>query len=129
MKKIALLLALTLALGLCACGEEPIDPAYTGSSVVIDSFTEVAGENPDGKKETAEGTCYIYEVKDPKVGAAAYDLYKTYLDENFTYSPTESTVVADGFSAVYHAGDGSTVIYTEAVAKDGSYTISVTVPH
>ncbi|MGI5875088.1 MAG: hypothetical protein ACOX8R_10625 [Bacillota bacterium] len=130
MKKrfLPLLTAFAAAALLAACGGQEIDPSYTQSSVVINSFTEVAGENPDGLKTTKDGYCYIYKVKDGKTADAAYNLYRDYLDENFTYSMTESAVVGDGYSAVYYAANGERIEYTEAVDKDGSYVISVTIP-
>ena len=117
-----------------ACGkteEEPAETAstdYTGSSIVISSFTEIAGENVDEVKETDSTVTYIYEVSDSQIGAAAYNLYKDYLDENFTYSSIDSTVVADGFCAVYYAANDAKIEYTERVDKNGEYTISVCIP-
>lgn len=125
------ILALTLCFAFAACGEteEPIDPNYTGSSIVITSLTEIAGEKPDSVKEDDTSITYIYEVKDGKVGAAAYNLYKDYLDANFTYSSIDSTYVAEGFCAVYYAANDGRIEYTETVnEKDGSYMISVCVP-
>ena len=136
MKKKLLCIALSalLTVALCACGntkeEEEVEDTttYTNSSIVISSFTEIAGENPDEVKETESGYTYIYEVKDPQIGAAAYNLYKDYLDANFTYSSIESTVVGDGFCAVYYAANDARIEYTETVDKNGEYRISVAVP-
>lgn len=130
-KKTAILviaLIAALCLGLCACGEEPLAPEYTASSLNISNFTEIAGENLDEIKEDGSTVSYIYYITDSLTGAAAYDLYKDYLDSNFTYSMIDSTVVGDGFCAVYFSENGDVIQYTEAVAGDGSYTITVTLP-
>ena len=127
-KGLFLCLAAAAMLLFGGCGEEPVDTSYTGSSIVIDSFTEIAGENPDDIEETDDAYCYVYEIKDGKVGAAAYNLYKDYLDANFTYSPLDSTMVGDGFCAVYYAANDARIEYTEAVDKHGSYRITVSVP-
>ena len=133
-KLLCAILAIAVIAVFSACGkteEEPADTVttdYSGSSIVISSFTEIAGENVDNVKETDSTITYIYEVSDSKVGAAAYNLYKDYLDENFTYSSIDSTVVADGFCAVYYAANDAKVEYTEIVNEDGEYTISVCIP-
>ena len=129
MKKLLIIPLLFLLIMLfAACGEEKIDPSYTNSSVVISSFTEIAGENPDDFKENADNYCYIYKIRDGATADAAYALYRDYLDKNFEYSMIDSAVVADGYNAVYYADDGSRIEFSEAVNKDGSYVISVTVP-
>ncbi|MBQ6810519.1 MAG: hypothetical protein IJO94_03840 [Firmicutes bacterium] len=133
-KLLCVLLVVMMVAAFSACGktqEEPEDTVstdYTGSSIVISSFTEIAGENVDNVKETDTTITYTYEVKDSQIGAAAYNLYKDYLDENFTYSSFDSTVVADGFCAVYYAANDARIEYTEIVNEDGEYTISVCVP-
>lgn len=134
-KLLCFVLSCLLLLGFCACGntkeeeEEVADPAaYTDSSIMISSFTEIAGENPDEVKETESGYTYVYEVKDPQVGAAAYNLYKDYLDANFTYSSIESTAVGDGFCAVYYAANDARIEYTETIDKNGEYRITVAIP-
>lgn len=129
MKKILIISLLLLLVFLFAgCGEEKIDPSYTNSSIVISSFTEIAGENPDDLKENAKSYCYIYEIRDGATADAAYGLYRDYLDKNFEYSPIDSTVVGNGYNAVYYADDGSKIEFGEVVNKDGSYVISVTIP-
>ena len=70
-RRLCLCLAAAAMLLLGGCGEEPVDMSYTDSSIVIDSFTEIAGENPDDIEETDDAYCYVYEIKDGKVGAAA----------------------------------------------------------
>lgn len=133
-KLLCLILSALLTIALCACGnakeEEEVvdDTAYTNSSIMISSFTEIAGENPDEVKETESGYTYVYEVKDPQIGAAAYNLYKEYLDANFTYSSIESTAVGDGFCAVYHAANDARIEYTETTDKNGEYRITVAIP-
>lgn len=118
----------------CACGDKenttPIDTTtYTESSIVISSFTEIAGEKADDTKETENRITYIYEIKDPRVGAATYNLYKDYLDANFTYSSIESTAVGDGFCAVYHAANDARIEYTETLdSHSKEYRITVSVP-
>lgn len=139
MKKRLLYIALVAfsALALCACGsKENTDTkdtkdttSYTEASIVISSFTEIAGEKADDTKETENRITYIYEIKDPQVGAAAYNLYKDYLDANFTYSSIDSTVVGDGFCAVYHAANNARIEYTETVdSHSGEYRITVSLP-
>lgn len=137
MKKVFLCVAFAAlsAIALCACGgeektEEAVDTTtYTESSIVISSFTEIAGENTDDVKETEDRITYIYEIKDPQVGAAAYGLYKDYLDANFSYSSIDSTVVGEGFCAVYYAANDGRIEYTETVDENnGSYRITVSVP-
>lgn len=119
---------------LCACdSKENTDTNnttnYTEASIVISSFTEIAGEKTDDTKETENRITYIYEIKDPQVGAAAYNLYKDYLDANFTYSSIDSTVVGDGFCAVYHAANNARIEYTETVdSHSGEYRITVSLP-
>ena len=128
-KKYFCLLMVVAAFALfCGCGEEPVDTSYTNSSIVISSFTEIAGENPDEIEESDGAYHYIYQIKDGQVGAAAYNLYKDYLEANFTYSPLDSTVVGDGFCAVYYAANDERIEYTETVDKHGSYQITVSVP-
>lgn len=130
-KLLCMFLAALCVLAFSACGgaeEEAMDPTYTDSSIVISSFTEIAGENPDDVKETDTGYTYVYDVKDPQIGAAAYNLYKDYLDANFTYSSIDSTAVGDGFCAVYYAANGARIEYTEIVDEDGKYRITVAVP-
>lgn len=133
-KLLCIVLSALLVLAFSACGnkekaeEEAVDTNYTNSSIVISSFTEVAGENPDEVKETENGYTYVYEVSDPQIGAAAYNLYKDYLDANFTYSSFDSTVVGDGFCAVYYAANDARIEYTETIDKNGEYRITVAVP-
>ncbi|MBQ1251284.1 MAG: hypothetical protein IIY02_00050 [Firmicutes bacterium] len=133
-KLLCAILAFAVLVVFSACGKTEEEPAetestdYVGSSIVISSFTEIAGENVDEVKETDSTVTYIYEVRDSQIGAAAYNLYKDYLDENFTYSSIDSTVVADGFCAVYYAANDAKIEYTERVDKDGAYTISVCIP-
>lgn len=131
MKKGTLFLCLLLltAFALCGCGEEPIDPVYSSTVVTLQSFTEIAGENPDGKKEEDGNYIYTYQISDGQVGAAAFNLYKDYLDENFSYSSIHSHVSKDGvYTMVYADGNGANIVYTEEVAKDGAYTITVRFP-
>lgn len=133
-KFLCLILCGMLTMALCACGntkeeEETVDDiTYNDSSIMISSFTEIAGENPDEMKETESGYTYVYEVKDPQIGAAAYNLYKDYLDANFTYSSIESTAVGDGFCAVYYAANDARIEYTETIGENGEYRITVTIP-
>lgn len=127
-KVFCLCLAATVMMLFGGCGEEPMDTSYTDSSIVIESFTDVAGENPDRIEETDDAYCYVYEIKDGTIGAAAYNLYKDYLDANFTYSPLDSTVAGDGFCAVYYAANDARIEYTESVDKHGSYCVTVSVP-
>lgn len=127
-KLLCLLFVTVMVVAFGGCGEEPIDTTYTDSSIVISSFTEIAGENPDEIEETDDAYCYTYLVKDGQVGAAAYNLYRDYLDANFTYSPIDSTVVGEGFCAVYYAANDARIEYTETVDKHGSYRITVSVP-
>ncbi len=131
MKKGVLFLCLLLltAFALCGCGEEPIDPVYSSTAVTLQSFTEIAGENPDGKEEKDGHYLYTYEISDGQVGAAAFNLYKDYLDENFSYSLIDSNVSEEGvYTLVYADGNGTNIVYTEEVAEDGAYTITVCFP-
>ena len=131
MKKQMLIFCLLLiaAFALSACGEEPIDPGYTSSAVTLRSFTEIAGENPDSLKEKDGDYVYTYQIKDGDVGAAAFNLYKDYLDENFSYSPIDSSVDSDAYILVYDTADkAARIVYSESVAKDGAYTVSVRFP-
>lgn len=131
MKKRTLLFGLLILVtfALCACGEEPIDPVYSSTAVTLQSFTEIAGENPDGKAEKDGDYVYTYKISDGQVGAAAFNLYKDYLDEHFTYSLIDSDVSDDGvYTLVYTDDNGAKIIYTEAVAGDGAYTITVRFP-
>lgn len=130
-KRRMLFLALLLmtAFALYGCGEEPIDPAYSSATVTLQSFTEVAGENPDDKAEKDGDYIYTYEITDGKVGAAAFNLYKDYLDEHFSYSGIDSSVSDDGvYTLVYADDNGAQIVCTEAVAEDGAYTITVRFP-
>lgn len=130
MKKRILLLFLTLltAFALCACGEDPIEPSYTSSSVTMQSFTEIAGENPDSLDAEDNDNLYTYKIKDGDVGATAFNLYKDYLDKNFTYSAIDSSVDDDAYSLVYYTENGDKIVYTESVKGSGAYTITVSVP-
>ena len=112
----------------CGCGKEPIDESYTNSSIVISSFTEITGEKHDDLQESKKAYRYTYKIKNDKVGAEAYNQYKDYLNENFTYSMIDSTIVADSYCAVYYAADEGRIEYTETVDKSGDYTITVSVP-
>lgn len=131
MKKGVLFLCLLLltAFALCGCGEEPIDPVYSSAGVTLQSFTEIAGENPDGMEEKDGNYIYTYEISDGQVGAAAFNLYKDYLDENFSYSLIDSHVSEeDVYTLVYTDGNGAKIVYTEEVAGNGGYTITVCFP-
>ena len=138
MKKTVFLFALLLictSILFAGCGnrEEEAAPSedngYYPSSLSLRTFSEVAGENVDATASAENATVYTYEIKDNKVGAAAYKLYKDYLDENFTYSPIDSTVSDKGYTSVYtDAQSGKQIIYTEAIDQDGIYTVTVTVP-
>lgn len=131
MKKRTLLFSLVIlvAFALCACGEEPIDPVYSSATVTLQSFTEIAGENPDDKAEEDGDDIYTYKISDGQVGAAAFNLYKDYLDEHFTYSPIDSDVSDDGvYTLVYTDDNGAEIIYTEKVDDNGAYTITVRFP-
>lgn len=131
MKKRAMLLCLLLltAFGLWGCGEEPIDPVYGSAAVSLESFTEIAGENPDGKEEKDGNCIYTYEIADGQVAAVAFHLYKDYLDENFSYSMIDSHVSDTGvYTLVYTDANGAKIVYTEEVAKNGAYTITVSFP-
>jgi predicted component of type VI protein secretion system len=131
MKKRMLLFCLLIltTFVLCGCGEEPIDPVYSSTTVTLQSFTEIAGENPDNKEKADGAYIYTYEISDGQVGAAAFNLYKDYLDENFTYSMIDSTVSDDGvYTMIYADENDAEIIYTEAVDNDGAYTITVRFP-
>lgn len=138
MKRTSLLFAVILfctCILLTGCGKEESqstaedENGYYPSSISVSSFTAVAGEKIDETKTAENGTTYIYEIKDPQIGAAAYDLYKDYLNQNFTYSMIDSSVTNKGYSSVYtDTQSGKQIIYTEAIDKDNIYTITVTVP-
>ena len=124
--------ALVLCWG-CGCGSDDTSQEDTGlypsSTLSLSTFTEVAGENVDGVKETEKAWIYTYQVSDPQTGAAAYNLYKDYLEANFAYSMIDSTVAEDGgYVAVYHDGNNHTVKYKERIDEDGAYIISVAFP-
>lgn len=137
-KRIALLFLVVIAtFSFCACGGDEEDAAsadadptvYESAAVNLSTFTEIAGEQADDIKNGDNSTDYIYEISDPAVGAAAYQLYRDYLDSNFTYSMTDSTVNEDGFVAVYYDENNARICYTEAVdGDDGSYCVTVSVP-